>query len=203
MILSSHLSQASVVDLSQNLANATENDSDSGLLRSLLEKLPIGGSDDEEKVSQADDMKEKAKAYQFNPDEIMPPDVQAQLMQLLRWRDDIYRDVLKKIAMVPGLDSLIDALTNALNACKILVAFYLMNAAQDNFAVVYTILAPYLTVRNRRHLYLCSNLCPHQPALQQVTSVLSEGSKAVIDSEDQFEVCPILRKIFHVSRILP
>lgn len=116
-----------MVDLSQNLANATQNDSDSGLLRSLLEKLPIGGSNDEEKVSQADAMKEKAKAYQFNPDEIMPPDVQAQLMELLRWRDDIYRDVLKKIEMVPGLDSLIDALTNALNACEILIALYIVN----------------------------------------------------------------------------
>ena len=117
-MLLSHLSQASVVDLSQNLANAAQNDSDSSMLRSLLEKLPIGGSEGEEKVSQADVMKEQAKAYQFNPDDIMPPDVQAQLLQLLRWRDDIYRDVLKKIAMVPGLESLIDALTNALNACK-------------------------------------------------------------------------------------
>ncbi|EKM61451.1 uncharacterized protein PHACADRAFT_248072 [Phanerochaete carnosa HHB-10118-sp] len=148
-----HLSQASVVDLSKNLSNASQNGGDSSLLRSLLEKLPIGGSHDEDKVSQADEMQEQAKAYQFNPDNIMPPAVQDQLLQLLKWRDDIYRDILKKIEMVPGLESLIDALTNALNA------------------FVYAILAPYLT-----------------PVLQQVTAVLGEGSKAVIDSDDQYEV---------------
>ncbi|GJE86244.1 heterokaryon incompatibility protein Het-C domain-containing protein [Phanerochaete sordida] len=148
-----HLSQASVVDLSKNLANASQGGGDSSLLRSLLEKLPIGGSHDEDKVSQADDMQEQAKAYQFNPDDIMPPEVQDQLLQLLKWRDDIYRDILKKIEMIPGLESLIDGITNALNA------------------FVYTILAPYLT-----------------PVLQQVTAVLSEGSKAVIDSDDQYEV---------------
>ncbi|KIP11709.1 hypothetical protein PHLGIDRAFT_27734 [Phlebiopsis gigantea 11061_1 CR5-6] len=148
-----HLSQASVTDLTQNLANASQNDTDSSLLRSLLEKLPIGGASEEEKVAQADEMKAQAKAYQFNPDDVMPPEVQTQLLNLLKWRDGIYRDVLAKIELIPGLESLIDALTNALNA------------------FVYTILAPYLT-----------------PVLQQVTSVLSEGSKAVIDSEDQYEV---------------
>lgn len=112
------MSQASVVDLSKNLNNAAQNDTDSSLLRSLLEKLPIGGNNDEDKVSQADAMKEKAKAYQFNPDDVMPPDVQDQLLQLLKWRDDIYRDILSKIEMIPGLESLIDALTNALNACE-------------------------------------------------------------------------------------
>jgi hypothetical protein len=106
-----------VVDLSKNLSNASQNNTDSSLLRSLLEKLPIGGSHDEEKVSQADAMKRKAQAYQFNPDDIMPPDVQQQLWELLKWRDSIYRDILKKIEMIPGLESLIDALTNALNAC--------------------------------------------------------------------------------------
>ena len=73
-------------------------------------------------------MKEKAQAYEFNPDDIAPPEVQQQLFQLLKWRDDIYRDILKKIEMVPGLEELIDNLTNALNA------------------FVYTILAPYLSV---------------------------------------------------------
>ena len=55
----SHLSQASVVDLSANLNNASQNGGDSSLLRSLLEKLPIGGGSDEDKVSQADAMQER------------------------------------------------------------------------------------------------------------------------------------------------
>ena len=107
-----------MTDLSQNLANASQNDTDSSLLRSLLEKLPIGGASEEEKVAQADDMKAQAKAYQFNPDDVMPPEVQTQLLNLLKWRDGIYRDILAKIEMIPGLESLIDALTNALNACE-------------------------------------------------------------------------------------
>ncbi|KAI0094507.1 heterokaryon incompatibility protein Het-C-domain-containing protein [Irpex rosettiformis] len=148
-----HLSQASVVDLSKNLANAQENDTDSSVIRDILKKLPIGGSDDD-KVDQADAMKAKAQAYNFNPDEVLPPEVQQQMFQLLKWRDDIYRDILKKIEMVPGLETLINTFTDALNA------------------FVYTILAPYLT-----------------PILKQVTDVLSEGSKALLDSHaDQYEV---------------
>ncbi|KAJ3526869.1 hypothetical protein NM688_g8205 [Phlebia brevispora] len=150
-----HLSQASVVDLSKNLANASQNQADSSMLRNILDKLPIGGGSDdtEAKMSQAEVMKEKSQAYRFDPDDVAPPEVQQQLWELLQWRDSIYREVLGMIEMVPGLESLMDALSNVLNA------------------YVYTILAPYLT-----------------PILQQVTEVLSEGSKAVIDTEDQYEV---------------
>lgn len=116
IFLYSHLSQASVVDLSKNLTNAQENDTDSSVIRSILKKLPIGGSDDD-RVDQADAMKEKAKAYNFNPDDVLPPEVQQQMFQLLKWRDDIYRDIIKKIEMVPGLETLINTLSDALNAC--------------------------------------------------------------------------------------
>ncbi|CAL1694230.1 unnamed protein product [Somion occarium] len=150
-----HLSQASVVDLSKRMNAASQGDDSSfSNLKDILHKLPIGGEGDEDsKMNEADQMKAQSKAYEFNPDNIAPPEVQEQLLNLLKWRDDVYRQVLKKIEMIPGLEDLIDALTNALNA------------------YVYTILAPYLT-----------------PLLQQVTTVLGEGSKAVIDSDDQFEV---------------
>lgn len=46
-------------------------------------------------MNQADEMKEKSKAYEFNPDDVAPPEVQEQLLNLLKWRDDIYREVLK------------------------------------------------------------------------------------------------------------
>ncbi|RDX51974.1 Het-C-domain-containing protein [Lentinus brumalis] len=148
-----HLSQASVVDLSKKMDEATNQDNDTiGNLRALISKLPIGGGDDE-KMGEADDMQAKAQAYNFDPDNIAPPEVQEQLWQLLKWRDDIYRDIIKKIEMVPGLSDLIENLTNALNA------------------FVYAILAPYVA-----------------PILKQVTEVLTEGSKAVIDTEDQYQV---------------
>ena len=68
-------------------------------------------------MNEADSMQAQAKAYQFDPDNVAPPEVREQLWQLLKWRDNVYRDIIKKIEMVPGLSELIENLTNALNAC--------------------------------------------------------------------------------------
>ena len=68
-------------------------------------------------MGDADSMQEKSKAYHFDPDNVAPPEVQQQLLDILRWRDDLMRDIIKKIQMVPGLEELIENLTNALNAC--------------------------------------------------------------------------------------
>lgn len=62
-------------------------------------------------------MKQQAKAYDFNPDNIAPPDVQRQLLDLLKWHDDILKSVIEKIEMIPGLSKLIDEFSNALNEC--------------------------------------------------------------------------------------
>ncbi|KAF9015756.1 heterokaryon incompatibility protein Het-C-domain-containing protein [Cyathus striatus] len=148
-----HLSQASVTDLSQKL-DASQGDNENNnisQLKTLLSKLPIGGGQD--KVNETEEIHEKAKAYHFNPDNIAPPEVQKQLLDLLRWRDNVMRDILAKIEMIPGLTDLMDELTNALNA------------------YVYTILTPYLA-----------------PILKQATGALDEGSKAVINNQDQYEV---------------
>ncbi|KAG6911350.1 hypothetical protein DXG01_001021 [Tephrocybe rancida] len=132
------------------MGEATDEDNISKI-KNILSQLPIGGGDD--KVNQGEQMNAAAKAYNFNPDNVAPPEVQQQLLALLKWRDQVYRDVVSKIEMVPGLASLLDELTNALNA------------------YVYTILSPYIV-----------------PLLQQATGVLGEGSKSVINSEDQYEV---------------
>ncbi|KAI1794001.1 Het-C-domain-containing protein [Ganoderma leucocontextum] len=149
-----HLSQASVVDLSKKMDEASQGGNNAfGALQSLLKSLPIGGSDADDKIGEADNIQAQAKTYHFDPDNAAPPEVREQLWKLLNWRDNVYRDVIKKIEMVPGLSGLIENLTNALNA------------------FVYTVLAPYVT-----------------PVLKQVTEVLTEGSKAVIDNEDQYQV---------------
>ncbi len=62
-------------------------------------------------------MHEQSKAYHFDPNNIAPPEVQRQLMDILTWRDDIMRDITEKIEMVPGLSDLVDEFTNAINAC--------------------------------------------------------------------------------------
>ena len=89
-----------------------------GLLQ-IFKKLPIGGGDD--KAQQAEEM--KAKAYNFNPDYVAPKEVQEQLFAILKWRDEAYRDIMKKIEMIPGLGDLIDQLTNALNACAYIALY--------------------------------------------------------------------------------
>ncbi|KAI0274933.1 heterokaryon incompatibility Het-C [Gloeopeniophorella convolvens] len=148
-----HLSQASVTDLSQKMNDASNADQ-AGMIstiKNLLSKIPHGGGSSD--MDQAESLQAESKAYSFNPNNVAPPEVQQKLWALLKWRDGVFRSVSEKIERIPGLETLIDNLTDALNA------------------YVYTILAPWLS-----------------PILQNATSVLGEGSKAVIDSEDQYEV---------------
>ncbi|KAG6851362.1 hypothetical protein H0H93_005760 [Arthromyces matolae] len=147
----SKLSQASVTEITQKMTESGDSDGNFSKIKQLLSKLPFGGSNND--VEQGEEMNAAAKAYHFDPSNIAPAEVQTRLIQLLKWRDQVYRDVVSKIEMVPGLADLLDDLTNALNA------------------YVYTILTPYVV-----------------PLLQQATGVLGEGSKSVIDSEDQYEV---------------
>lgn len=67
-------------------------------------------------AQQAQDLKQKA--FDFDPDKYAPKEAQEQFLALLKWRDGVYRDITKKIEMVPGLSDLLDQLTNALNACE-------------------------------------------------------------------------------------
>lgn len=132
-----------------NQAESTE------ALKAILRKFKSSGgnNDDEAEANQAENFQQKSQAYNFNPNNVMPPDVQKELYAILKWRDGVYREILEKINMIPGLSDLLEGLSNALNA------------------YVYTVLAPYLT-----------------PILSQVTTVLGEGSKEIIDSKDQYEV---------------
>ncbi|KAF7307412.1 Heterokaryon incompatibility protein het-c [Mycena indigotica] len=147
------LSQASVTDLASKMDEAQSQDQASKIatLKALLSKLPFGGGGS--KVNEGEQLGEEAKAYHFNPNNVAPPEVQQKLLALLRWRDGLMRSIAEKMEMIPGLEQLMDQLSNALNA------------------YVYTVIAPWLT-----------------PILQQATSVLGEGSKAVIESDDQYEV---------------
>jgi hypothetical protein len=95
---------------------ASQGDDNAQVIKDILSKLPIGGGDD--KMSQGEQMQEQSKAYHVDPDNIAPPEVQRQLLDLLKWRDGVYRDVVKTIEMVPGLEDLVDQLSLALNACE-------------------------------------------------------------------------------------
>jgi hypothetical protein len=134
-------------------ASGGDNEGNVTKLKDILSKLPIGGGDD--KVNQGEEMHAQAKAYHFDPDNVAPPEVQQQLLDLLKWRDQVYRDVVAKIEMVPGLSDLLDELTNALNACKF-SAFFVIPVDQT-----------LLLRRLHGHLSLHCGMCPvHSSALK-------------------------------------
>jgi Heterokaryon incompatibility protein Het-C len=114
------LSLSAAVQASQNPAP------DLGAIKDILGKI-MGGEEDE-KINHGEELKQQAQGYHFDPDNVAPPEVQQQLTDLLKWHDDVMRDVDKKISMIPGLSDLLEEFSNALNA------------------YIYTILAPYLTV---------------------------------------------------------
>jgi hypothetical protein len=97
-------------------------------------------------MDQAESLQAESKAYRFNPDNVAPPDVQKRLWALLKWRDGVFRSVSEKIESIPGLETLIDNLTDALNACT-----SCLSSSTHGWLIlvtdVYTVLAPWLSVR--------------------------------------------------------
>ena len=93
-------------------------------------------------MSHGEILEAESKAYRFDPKNIAPREVQQRLWALLKWRDGIYRSVSNSL---PGLSSLVDNLTEALNTCKSLS--HLAFAGELTRPIdVYKILAPWLTV---------------------------------------------------------
>jgi len=68
-------------------------------------------------MSQGQQIHEQSKVYHFDPDNIAPPEVQRQLIDLLKWRDQIMRNITEVIEKIPGLSDLVEEFTNTLNTC--------------------------------------------------------------------------------------
>ena len=91
-------------------------------LKNILGKLKsLGGGSGDSQMNQAEDMKRKSEAYHFDPNQVLPPEVVKNLRDVLKFHDDVLRGVIKKMEMIPGLTDLIDGLSNALNACGLLL----------------------------------------------------------------------------------
>ena len=112
-------------------------------LKSVLAKVPLGGGSSQMNEGQA--LEAESKAYHFDPKNVAPPEVQERLRALLAWHDNVYRSVLNKIEAVPGLESLIDNTSEALNTCKSMSHLAFANEL-TRLIDVYTILTPWLTV---------------------------------------------------------
>ena len=88
-------------------------------LKDILGKLKALSGGDDSQMNHAEEMKRKSEAYHFDPNKTLPPEVLRNLKEVLRFHDDVLRDIIKKMEMVPGLTDLIEGLSNALNACEL------------------------------------------------------------------------------------
>lgn len=69
-------------------------------------------------MNQAEEMKRKSEAYHFDPNRTFPPEVIRDMKEVLKFHDDLLRNIIAKMEMIPGLTDMVDALSNALNACE-------------------------------------------------------------------------------------
>ena len=118
------------------------------IIRTLLSRLSIlGETAHSEKMEQAEDMQQKA--YDFNPDDVAPEEIQGFLWHILEWRDTFFKDVSMGIEKIPGLSTLLDEITDALNACEHVCrtfSFPYKTANAELHIVILTMLEPVLKV---------------------------------------------------------
>jgi Heterokaryon incompatibility protein Het-C len=83
------------------------------------------------------------------------------------------RSFSRVIEGIPGLSDLLEQMTEALNVCEYfwLPIVIWLRGVTDRMEDVYTVLEPYLT-----------------PILKTATGTLGEGSRTVIDQDDQYQV---------------
>jgi len=66
-------------------------------------------------MSQGQQILEQSNFFHFDSDNIAPAEVQRQLIDLLKWRDQI--NITEAIEKNPGLSDLVGEFTNTLNTC--------------------------------------------------------------------------------------
>ncbi|GAA5913792.1 hypothetical protein JCM5296_002869 [Sporobolomyces johnsonii] len=151
-----HISEASVSDLSKAMDGAKSRSMDSSgsanTLRKMLFDLPGGsGSGLSREMQDVEDIRTRASNGQMN--DMSPQELHKALWQVLVFRDNVVKAIESTIEKIPGLSSLVEKITNGVNA------------------FVFTTIEPLL-----------------KPIMGQATDVLSQGSAAVINNNDQYEV---------------
>lgn len=102
--------------MSKKIADAKGKEESLSKIKSLLSQVPSGQGQTQNEMAQADEI--QAKAFHFDPDNYTTEEVQQTLWQILGWRDRIMRKVSTIMEKIPGLEDLMDQLTDALNVCK-------------------------------------------------------------------------------------
>jgi hypothetical protein len=107
------ISQNSLEDLNHNLSGGQNSNVDT--IKQLLSSLPSFG-DKQSKVQEAEQMKQDA--YHFDPNQYSSKDTQAKIWQALCWRDSLMREIEDIIMGIPGLEKLVQQLSQALTVCE-------------------------------------------------------------------------------------
>lgn len=75
----------------------------------------------------------KSQAFDFDINTLAPEELQEFIFGLFAWRDSIFKEVLKTISFIPGLTSLFESLTEALNACELFNCYSGLQASANEF----------------------------------------------------------------------
>jgi hypothetical protein len=86
------------------------------LIKNLLSQASSSGADTQSEIQKADQI--QASAYHFDPDNYTTEEVQRTLWDILQWRDQAMRKISTAIEKIPGMQDLMEQLTEALNVCK-------------------------------------------------------------------------------------
>ncbi|KAH9807871.1 heterokaryon incompatibility protein Het-C-domain-containing protein [Melampsora americana] len=119
---SDKLSSASIADLTSQMDEAQNQNKQSGegrfeFIKSILSKLPIGGSSGDATVNDnLDQINQKKKAFDLDGriDQLAPEQLQKQLWDIFVIRDNLMRRIEELIEGVPGLGELLENLSLAL-----------------------------------------------------------------------------------------
>jgi hypothetical protein len=113
---SDKISQNTLEDLNQQFANSnTTGDSSIEQIKSLLSKLPTFGGESG-KLQQGAQMKQNA--INFDPNKYTSEQTQQEIWQVLVWRDSFMRDIEAIIAGIPGLEKLVEQISEAITVCE-------------------------------------------------------------------------------------
>jgi Heterokaryon incompatibility protein Het-C len=113
---SDKISQNTLEDLNQQFTNSNiSGDSSIEKVKALLSKLPsMGGASG--KMQQGEQMKQNA--INFDPSKYTSEQTQQEIWQVLVWRDSLMRDIESIIAGIPGLEKLVEEISEALTVCE-------------------------------------------------------------------------------------
>lgn len=139
---SDKISQNTLGDLNQQFANSGSS-GNIDQIKNLLGKLPSFGGESG-KLQQGEQMKQDA--IHFDPNKYTTQETQQQIWQALVWRDSLMRDIDAIISGIPGLEKLVEEISEAITVCESQCPFNTFYVSLIYLLDVYGIIQPYIMV---------------------------------------------------------